>query len=487
MARIGIAGFLHETNTFARDITTFGHFAQADAWPGLITGTQLLAQTQDMNLAISGFIGAIGQSRHTLVPLLWCSANPSGLVEQDTFETIVARLETLLEQEGPIDALFLDLHGAMVTQRHHDAEGVLLGRLRNRLGPTIPIVATLDFHANLSTDMVHHASGLLAYRTYPHVDMADTGKRAAAFLQRALSEQPPVCAFRQAPYLIPMPWQSTLAQPMASLMAAARAQTDPNLWEASITAGFPLADVPDSGPAVLVYADTAQRANAVARKLFDQVMQARDAFNGTLYGIDEAIDYVLRQPPQKKLILADTQDNPGGGAAGDTTDLLQALHHHGVQNVCAGIVCDPAFAAAACSNGPGTTLAIPLGGHNGIGGNSLQAEFDVVATGDGRFTGTGPFYLGCHMDLGPMALVRLGGMDIIVSTRKQQAADQAMFRHVGAEPGCYRILVLKSSVHFRADFTELTDEILMVEAPGVNTANLHKLHYHHLGPDKVIL
>src|SRR3546814_6759549 len=158
MARIGVAGFLHETNTFANDITTFAHFAQADAWPGLLTGPSLLSETQGMTLAVSGFIAAIDQSRHSLVPLLWCSANPSGPVEQGAFDAIVLELETLLDLQGPVDALFLDLHGAMVTQKHGDAEGVLLARLRHKLGPDIPIVATLDFHANMRSE--EHTSEL---------------------------------------------------------------------------------------------------------------------------------------------------------------------------------------------------------------------------------------------------------------------------------------------------------------------------------------
>jgi microcystin degradation protein MlrC len=150
-------------------------------------------------------------------------------------------------------------------------------------------------------------------------------------------------------------------------------------------------------------------------------------------------------------------------------------------------VCDPAFAAAAHEAGPGRVLDMALGGHSGIGGPGLQARYEVMQTGNGRFTGTGPFYLGCNMDLGPMARVRLGGLDIIVSSRKQQAADQAMFRHVGAEPASYRILALKSSVHFRADFAALADEILVVEAPGANIANLHTLRYRHLLPGTELL
>src|SRR3546814_2470846 len=200
----------------------------------------------------------------------------------------------------------------------------------------------------MSADMVRHASGLLAYRTYPHVDMAQTGQRAAAFLQRLLSARAPVHAFRQAPYLIPMPWQSTLAEPMASLMAAAQTLAGPDVWEAEITPGFPLADVADRGTAVLVYTDTRQSADAAAQKLYDRLMRAQAEFSGALYSIDQAIDYALDRQPRKKIILADTQDNPGGGGGGDTTDLMHALHRRDARTVCAGIGCDPAFAAAAC-------------------------------------------------------------------------------------------------------------------------------------------
>lgn len=488
MARIGIAGFLHETNTFAPGLTSYDQFVQADAWPGLITGRHLLEETRGMNLAVSGFIAALAHSPHEAVPLLWCSANPAGIVEQAAFDAVVSQIEHLLDAAAPLDALFLDLHGAMVTQAHDDAEGALLARLRARLGPDLPIVAALDFHANVSQRMVENASGLIAYRTYPHVDMAETGARAARFLLRLFKGATPARAFRKLPYLIPMPWQSTLAEPMRSLIdTAVHACGDTRVWEAQIVPGFPLADVVDSGPGILVYAEDPGTADVVADALCANMEIARDRFSGRLYPVAEAVGHALSMPPGKRLILADTQDNPGGGGAGDTTDLLRALHGQGAQGVCVGVVCDPAFATAAHGAGPGRFRDACLGGHSGIGGPGLQGKYEVVAIGDGRFTGTGPFYLGCRMDLGPMARVRLGGIDIIVSSRKQQAADQAMFRHVGAEPAAYRVLVLKSSVHFRADFAALADEILVVEAPGPNTANLHTLRYRHLRPGTALL
>ena len=160
------------------------------------------------------------------------------------------------------------------------------------------------------------------------------------------------------------------------------------------------------------------------------------------------------------------------------------------QRVCAGVVCDANFVEAAMQAGIGAVIYAPLGGMSGLGEGPVQAPFEVLALGTGRFIGTGPFYLGCHMDLGAMARVRCGGphgIEIVVSSRKQQAADQAMFRHVGADPADYRVLVLKSSVHFRADFAELAEQILVVAALGINVADLHQLRYEKLRPGVTLL
>ncbi len=310
MARIGVAGFLHETNTFDHGLTPLARFIEADAWPGLIENAEILAATADMNLAISGFIRAIEPTGHTLVPLLWCSANPSGPVEQSAYDTVVTRLERKLDQNAPLDALFLDLHGAMVTQDLEDGEGELLRRLRVRLGPDIPIVAALDFHANISDAMLENADALVAYRSYPHVDMADTGQRASALLLCQLAGEPLFSAMRRAPFIIPMPWQSTLTEPAHSLMAGALAMQNETVLEAQFIPGFPLADIHDSGPSILVYARSQSAANQAADRLHQNVMQAKPAFRGRLYSISDAL---ASAPRGKRLILADTQDNPGGG------------------------------------------------------------------------------------------------------------------------------------------------------------------------------
>lgn len=487
MARIGILGFLHETNTFAPGPTPLDRFLEADAWPGLVEGQALLAATTGMNLAVSGFIAALQDSGHELVPLLWCSANPSGPVADCAFDAICTQIENLLRNAGPLDALFLDLHGSMVTESLDDAEGELLHRLRRLTGPAMPYVAALDFHAIITQAMIDQTQAMVAYRSYPHVDMAETGARAAHLLQRILDGQIFHAAWKKLDFLVSMPWQSTLGnEPTALIMAQARALETPDRPEVQFIPGFPNSDTPESGPAILVYAHDPDQAQAGVRALDADIAQRQSAFRGTLYTPDEALAIVLKQPAAR-YILADTQDNPGGGAAGDTTGLVHALLNQRIQGAAVALLCDPAFALAAHQAGIGASIGLALGGRSRPGSPPVTGQFKVLALGDGQLVGTGPFYQGCRMDLGRMARVHIYGIDILVSSRKQQAADQAMFRHLGVEPSRYRILVLKSSVHFRADFAALADQILIVQAPGANTADLHALSYVRLRPGVRIL
>ena len=481
MARIAIAGFLHETNTFVDRRTGMDAFLSADAWPGLVQGNALLEAVAGTNIAIAGFIEEA--SAHELRPLLWASANPSGPVTQHAYEKIWSMLAHALEQAMPVDALFLDLHGAMVAEHIEDGEGELLERIRAIIGPDVPIVAALDFHANISPRMVALTNALTVYRTYPHVDMSDTGRRAAIVLQRILAGEHLHKTYRQIPFLIPLPWQCTLIEPLASLMhLVEQLERDGNV-SASIVPGFPLADIYDCGPTIVAYGTDVAATEAVAQRLFDAMLAQRTAFNGKLYSAAQAVSHALADSGDGTIILADTQDNPGGGAAGDTTDILHELVRQHAQDACVALLCDPTAAAAAHAAGVGAMIELALGAGSGVGATPLVGRYIVEALGNGQFTGTGPFYLGCKMDLGLMARLHLDGIQILIASRKQQAADQAMFRHLDIEAARQRILVLKSSVHFRADFANLAREILIVAASGENVADLAQLQYQKLRPE----
>jgi microcystin degradation protein MlrC len=483
VARIAVAGFQHETNTFSPTPATFDDFVRASGWPGLTRGNDVFEAVAGINIPIAGFIEAASARGHDLRPLLWCAATPSGRVTRDAFERIAGELAQRLAQAGPIDALFLDLHGAMVVDHLADGEGELLGRLRHLVGPDLPIVVSLDFHANVSPAMVEHATAMVGYRTYPHIDMAETGAHCAALLDRIMARGPLAKALRRLPFLIPLTWQCTLADPAARLFTERAALEGGAVASLSFTPGFPPADIPDCAPAVFAYGETQADADHAADRLAAAVLEAEADFAGPIYGPDEAVKLAMRiaARARRPVVLADTQDNPGAGGNSDTVGLIEALLRQGAQGAVAGLLYDPAAAAAAHGAGEGAELEIAIGEGSRISDRRpLSGRFTVERLGDGRFLATGPVYAGNRMDLGPMALLKINGLQIVISSRKQQAADQAIFRHLGVEPQAQKILALKSSVHFRADFQPIAEEILIVAAPGPNLADHRFLPYRHL-------
>ena len=485
MARIAVGGFQHETNTFSPLVATYAEFEAPDAWPGLTRGPALLEAVRGINLPVAGFVDEARGLRHELLPLTWCSAQPSGPVTRDAFERISAGLIEDIRAFAPLDAVYLDLHGAMVTEHLDDADGELLRRVRDVVGGRVPVVASLDFHANLSRTMAKYATALVSYRTYPHVDMADCGARALRVLHDLLHGTRVASHLHQAGFLIPLTSQATLVEPLQSLMRAVEAAERPPLASLCLCPGFPAADVADCGPSVYGCGSDATLVAATVRQLAGELAARESDFALELYTIEQAIAEITRAPAPRgrPVVLADTQDNPGAGGNADTMSLIKALVASGQPGVLAGVICDPGAAARAHAAGEGTSLELRLGAGTGTAGETpLAARFRVVALGDGRFIGTGPFYRGGRFELGPMALLEVEGVRIAVASRKQQAADQAMFRHLRAEPSDYAVLALKSSVHFRADFGPIASRIMVVEAPGPNIADPAKLPFRRLRP-----
>lgn len=478
--RIGVAGIEHETNTFAEGRADFEKFVRADAWPGLSWGRDVPQVVEGLNVPVAGMLEALRDSPHQAVPLLWASAAPSGPVTKDAFEALWWLFERAVRDSGPLDALLLELHGAMVTEHLVSGDSEWVRRTRALVGPSLPVVVVLDFHANVSVDLAELCDMLLVYRTYPHVDAAACGRQAVAMLRPLLEGRRPARALRQAPFLIPLPWQSTLAQPMDRLMAAAQSP-EKGVWHISLAAGFPMADVPHSAPTVIAHADTQALADAAADRIMSALVAARSEFCGKLWSPACAARHAREHGrPGAPVILADTQDNPGGGGAGDTTGVIHALLQEDVQGACVGILFDAEFAAEAHARGVGGVVQKSLGGSQpGPSDAPVPGPWTVLALGTGHFDATGPFYAGSRMELGPMACVARRGVKVLVASRRQQAADQAMFRHLGIEPRECAVLALKSSVHFRADFAAIASEILVVEAKGANTADLRELMFRH--------
>lgn len=482
MARIGISGFQHETNTFAPLSADLQAFATVAAYPRLPRGEALIEETQGLNLPIAGFIAAAKADAHQLFSGVWGMATPSAQVTDDAFETISGWIIDDLRAALPLDAVYLCLHGAMVTESFEDGEGELLRRVREVVGENVPLVVSLDLHCNTTEAMMHHADAMVAYRTYPHVDMAETGANAYQLLQRMLrSGRRPAKAFRKTDFLISLVWQCSLIAPADRIYASLSQPMSASLWSASFTPGFPPADIAECGPAVFAYADSQEEADGVVDELLAQVVGARSEWNGRLYTPDEALDEAMRGFSGRPYVLADTQDNPGAGGAGDTVGLLEAMVRCRAEDTVLAMLYDPQAALAAHQGGVGAELSLALGAKSGQAGHEpFAALFTVDALSDGEFVGTGPMNLGGQFRMGPTASLKIGGVRVLVTSAITQAKDQSMLRHIGIDPTQQKIVGLKSSVHFRAHFQALADAVLVVEAPGPNIADHLKMDYRNL-------
>jgi microcystin degradation protein MlrC len=484
--RIAIGGFQHETNTFAPSKATFDDFLRGRGWPPLAQGDEIFERCAGMNVPIAGFVERMRKTTHQLVPTAWAGTSPSAHVTRDAFERVAEMILSRLRAAGPLDAVCLDLHGAMVAEHVDDGEGELLARVRDLLGREIPLVASLDLHANVTRRMVEHADALIAYRTYPHIDMAETGERAAHFLLNRLQGLGrPHAALRRLPFLIPLQTQSTMLEPAQSIYAQLAKMDGGALDSLSFTPGFPAADFPECGPVVLAYGRSAQAAGETAEALRASIERLEGEFDAPVYTPEEGVRraIAIAANATRPVVIADTQDNPGAGGNSDTTGMLRALVGASAQRASIGLIVDPQAALAAHSVGIGSSIELGLGGKSNVLGDApFHGRFAVEKLSEGRFTCTGPFYRGAHLNLGPSACLRIGGVRIVVASDKPQMADQEMYRFIGIEPSREAILVNKSSVHFRADFASIAQEILVCKAPGPMLADPSDFPWRNLAP-----
>jgi microcystin degradation protein MlrC len=483
MARIAVAGFHHETNTFATPATDYAYFCSHRDRPPLVRGGDVLRWLDGNSFALSGFMAAMAPA-HELVPLLWTSGGAGGMVTRDAYERIAAEIVSALSLALPVDAIYLDMHGAMASEDYEDGEGELLRRIRAAVGETMPIVMSLDYHANVTPQMVAATDAVIAYRTYPHIDRAETGTRAARAMREVLQKgRTRARALRKPPFLIPLHSQCTTVEPSRGIVAMADAEERDGVLSVAYLAGFPPADIFHCGPAIAVHAWSQPAADRAADALMRHTTLAESAFAVPLHTPADAVREANRIAAQasRPVILADTQDNPGAGGSADTTGLLQALVEGQAEGAVLGFLCDADAVKAAQAAGVGADVTLALGGRHGPEGvRPFQGTFRVANLADGRFRTTGPVSGNRKVDLGPMALLRIGGVSVAVTTKRMQALDQAPFRHLGIEPKDQRILALKSTVHFRGDFEPLAEEILVVEAPGNHLCDPSKYAYRNL-------
>ncbi len=491
--RIFVAGFQHETNTFAPSKADWPAFESGSAFPAFSHGEAMLERLGPTSLPMGGFIRAARQRGWTLVPSAWAGASPSAHVTRDAFERIAEHI-CGDARRGGFDAVYLDLHGAAVAEHVDDAEGELLERLRQVIGPVMPLVTSLDLHANVTRRMLRHASVMSAYRTYPHVDGADTGARCAELLAE-LWEHGRTWATHpvRLPFLLPLNAQCTMMEPARGVYQRLAERDLRSGVRLSFAMGFPAADFDECGPVVFGHGPDAETVHKTVQDVANEVIELRPDWALELLDPAEAVQraLALAETVSKPVVIADTQDNPGAGADSNTTGMLHALLAAGAGRrfpgqVALGLLFDPAAAKIAHEAGVGASLDLAIGKavrtfDGSFSDPPLRARFKVLALSDGVVPMHGPMTAGGTVHLGKSACLETEGIRINVVSGQCQMLDLDLFRFLGVEPEAMKLLVNKSSVHFRAAFAPIASHILVAVAPGPMAADPAMLPWRHLG------
>lgn len=477
--RVLVCGYQHETNTFAASKADWAAFNRGDTFPAFIEDQAMLDSMKGVNLPMGGFIDAAQEKGWTLVPGFWCGATPSAHVTEDAFERISAAF-IRYAKTSQYDAIYIDFHGAGVAEHVADTEGEILHRLRQVTGDRLPIVTSLDLHANVTHRMLEQADALAAFRTYPHVDMAKAGALAAELLERRVrAGKREKLAFKRVPFLIATNSQSTAIEPAKSHYQRLKKLDADNGTISSFAMGFPAADFEECAPMIWSYGE---QADETLESLASAILEPEQWRLKDVYLPDDAVIRAMRlaADSDRPIVIADTQDNPSGGADGNTSGLLHALLRNRVgeiypQQAIIGPIHDPEVAALAHRAGVGATLRTSVGTSvptfsGDYSEPPVEGEFKVIQISDGEVTLQGPMMTGLVVQVGPTALLEISGVYVIVITGKVQLLDRVQISVLGLRPEDLKIIAIKSANHFRADFSSLVREpetdFLIAKSPG---------------------
>jgi microcystin degradation protein MlrC len=494
--RVAAAQIAHETSVFSVVKTDLAAFEAS----GVYLGPAVIEIARDTNSEFCGFVTGAEAQGFDLVPLLAVWATPSGLVTAEAIEHLTGLLGDGLRRamtEAPLDGILLALHGAMVTEIDDDGDAYVLQTVRDVVGPDVPVVATLDLHANISARMVELADVLIGYDTYPHIDMAERAEEATAVLARLMrGEIRPTPALRKPPMLPTSQRMTTERMPMRALMERAHEmEEDPRVINVTIAGGFPLGDNPDAGFGIVVTTkDDPDLAAELANELAAEAWSLRDGFLGGVSSFEHAAELIrsldseqdVDMPVSGPLVLVDIADNPWSGGPGDSVELLRFFFAQQVDGAAIAIVRDPEVVRKAIAAGPGGKIAVDLGGKTDrLHGDPLPVRAHVKLLSDGRYVNDGPMMAGLTVDLGPTALLlcepafgpSAPPVEVLVTTRAETPVDLNVFRCHGIEPTRHRVLGLKGKGHFRAAYEPIARRVVLVEGPGTTGADLSRLTF----------
>ena len=482
--RVLSAEFAHETNTFSIVPTGFDSFVAQDCF---LDAASAIAARGDSNTELAGFLDAARTHDWQLQHVLSAIAQPAGRVTRDAFERLAGPIVAAAKaQLDDLHGILLGLHGAMVTDFCEDGEGELLARLRAVTGPALPIAITLDPHANVTRAMYQHANIIVSYRTYPHVDMRRTGRHAGDILHRTMKgEIAPVTLRAHLPMIEEVNGGRTDVGPMLARAARARAyEGQPDVFAVSINAGFGRADIAEVGPSVLVTAQgDLARHGGFAQELADDIWSRRGELVNRFLSVQEAAAQCREyRGDGHPIVVADYADNPGGGAYGDATNLLAALLQAGVQDACFGPVVDAQTVQQLQQASIGASVQLHLGGKTdaSLGGGPLDLRGTLLLLSDGNYVGDGPMMGGLHRTWGSTAVVRVNGIDILVTSLPSQMLDLQQFKSFGIDPAAKKVVAIKSMQHFRAAFEPIAGKVIVCDSGALCTPDYTSLPYRNV-------
>lgn len=477
--RLAALGLHHETNTFSPVRATLQRWE-----PGIVRGEDITDAYATSHATMGGFLAAHDRAGGVVVePLVFANLNPMGIITAEAFEVIVAEMLEFLVDKGPFDGVLLAQHGAAVAERCADADGEVVDRVRDLVGPSVPVGLALDMHANVSRRMVDAATVTVAYQTNPHVDPRPRAVELADLVIRTVrGEICPVQHLETPPLVVDILRQDTNDQPMAGLVQTARDLVDGRgLLAASVLEGFPYADVPEMGMAFLAVADGDRSAAVEAAETMAQAAwAARHDLIGRAPSPAEAVAGAMTAH-RGPVVLLDVGDNIGGGGPGDSTVLLAEALRQGAAGVLQTVF-DPEAAAACSAAGMDETVTLPVGGRTDPASSQpVTVTGRVAVLSDGRYEEPTPTHGGWRFfDAGPTAVLECDGdVTLVVHSRRVPNTSLEQHRSVGVDPAAKQIVVAKGVNAPRAAYSRIAASMVVVDTPGVTAASLGGFAYTH--------
>jgi len=479
--RIAALGLHHETNTFSSFPTTYESF-NSSSYGGILRGPEIEQHQRDAHSTFAGYFQAADEFGFDLVPLLFAVNDPSGTITSHAFDSVVDEMMRLLAEHGPWDGVLLNQMGAAASEGFPDVDGEVAARTRSLVGPRVPVVMTLDLHANISRRMVEHTQAIVVYRTNPHLDAVERAVDACAILVRTISgDIHPVGALEMPPMVISILRQDTREEPMRQLMAdVEESARGPGMLHASMAQGYPWADVEEMGASFYALADgNPATARSAARWMAERAWARRaDLAHAPAVTPQLALEHAA-SAPRGPILLLDVGDNVGAGSAGDSTFILQEAQRLGVRGLLE-TVRDPQVVQACVAAGVGATITVQLGGKtDALHGPPVTVSGYVRLISDGKFEERESIHGGFryfHNGTSVVLDTTDGHTLLLVSTRYLNTSRQQYYS-VGVRPEEYRIVVAKGVVSPRPAYQPIAAEMLLVNTAGAASADLSTFEY----------